>query len=48
MEHPRAADLPERRTDHRGGAVAGHIGVQNHGDGDEAVFRKVRIKEIAQ
>jgi hypothetical protein len=27
-------------------SLAGHIGLQNHGDGDEAAFRNVRIKEI--
>jgi type 1 glutamine amidotransferase len=27
-------------------SLAGHIGIQNHGDGDEASFRNVRIKEL--
>jgi type 1 glutamine amidotransferase len=27
-------------------SLAGHIGLQNHGDGDDASFRNVRIKEI--
>ena len=29
-------------------SLAGHIGIQNHGAGDEAAFRNVRIKEIPQ
>jgi type 1 glutamine amidotransferase len=27
-------------------SLAGHIGIQNHGDGDEASFRNIRIKEL--
>jgi type 1 glutamine amidotransferase len=27
-------------------SLAGHIGIQNHGDGDDASFRNVRIKEL--
>ncbi|MEV8508683.1 ThuA domain-containing protein [Actinoplanes sp. NPDC051475] len=27
-------------------SLAGHIGLQNHGDGDDAAFRNVRIKEL--
>ena len=27
-------------------SLAGHIGLQNHGDGDDASFRNVRIKEL--
>jgi hypothetical protein len=27
-------------------SLAGHIGIQNHGAGDEAAFRNVRIKEL--
>jgi len=27
-------------------SLAGHIGLQNHGDGDEASFRNVRIKKL--
>ncbi len=27
-------------------SLAGHIGLQNHGDGDEAAFRNVRIREL--
>jgi type 1 glutamine amidotransferase len=27
-------------------SLAGHIGIQNHGDGDDAAFRNVRIKEL--
>ena len=26
--------------------LAGHVGIQNHGDGDEVAFRDIRIKEI--
>jgi hypothetical protein len=26
--------------------VQGHVGIQNHGDGDEAAFRNVRVKEL--
>ncbi|GIJ45059.1 glycosyl hydrolase [Virgisporangium aliadipatigenens] len=26
--------------------LAGHIGIQNHGDGDEVAFRDIRIKEL--
>ncbi|MEU4560154.1 ThuA domain-containing protein [Actinoplanes sp. NPDC023936] len=28
-------------------SLAGHIGIQNHGDGDEASFRNIRIKELS-
>ncbi|MEV0895176.1 ThuA domain-containing protein [Actinoplanes sp. NPDC049802] len=27
-------------------SLAGHIGIQNHGDGDEASFRNIRVKEL--
>jgi type 1 glutamine amidotransferase len=27
-------------------SLAGHIGIQNHGDGDDASFRNIRIKEL--
>jgi type 1 glutamine amidotransferase len=27
-------------------SLAGHIGLQNHGDGDDASFRNIRIKEL--
>ncbi|MEU8244282.1 ThuA domain-containing protein [Actinoplanes missouriensis] len=27
-------------------SLAGHIGIQNHGDGDEASFRNIRIREL--
>jgi type 1 glutamine amidotransferase len=27
-------------------SLAGHIGLQNHGDGDDAAFRNVRIREL--
>jgi len=27
-------------------SLAGHIGIQNHGDGDDVSFRNVRIKEL--
>jgi hypothetical protein len=26
--------------------ASGHIGIQNHGDGDEVAFRNLRIKEL--
>jgi hypothetical protein len=28
-------------------SLAGHVGIQNHGDGDDVSFRNVRIKELA-
>ncbi|MGI5214472.1 ThuA domain-containing protein [Plantactinospora sp. CA-290183] len=27
-------------------SLAGHIGIQNHGDGDDVAFRNIRIKEL--
>ena len=27
-------------------SLAGHIGLQNHGDGDDVAFRNVRVKEL--
>jgi type 1 glutamine amidotransferase len=27
-------------------SLAGHVGIQNHGDGDDASFRNIRIKEL--
>ncbi len=34
-------------TDPARGLGRGHIGLQNHGDGDAVVFRNIRIKELA-
>ncbi|GAQ50433.1 ThuA domain-containing protein [Streptomyces acidiscabies] len=33
-------------TDPARSLVSGHIGIQNHGDGDEVSFRNVRIREL--
>ncbi|MFI9006059.1 ThuA domain-containing protein [Actinosynnema sp. NPDC053489] len=33
-------------TDPARSLVSGHIGLQNHGDGDDASFRNIRIKEL--
>ncbi|NBE54115.1 ThuA domain-containing protein [Streptomyces boluensis] len=35
-------------TDPARSLVQGHIGIQNHGDGDDVSFRDIRVKELAE